>query len=203
MAFLVGEGKMEEKEVKQVESLPQAMEESMEEVPGIFITKETISNMEMERILVAGFAVLDILQRTRLSQAAQEETIDKLVDRTPNFIKLKTEVRMDKIKAALTEETVVEYLRHEGIIRKNVDMVEVGIDEEGSIVVTAFYTHVSREIRRAIKKQFDADMMAKAEQAVNILSGDNNLVDLAAARLKKLQEQGKNKKFTPKFKRRK
>src|SRR4051812_11366303 len=102
----------------------------VQEVPGIFISKETISNMDMERIMVAGFAVVDIVQRTRLSKSAQEEAVDKLVDRTPNFMKLKSEVRIEKIKAVLTEETVVEYLRHEGIIRKNVDMVEVGVDEE-------------------------------------------------------------------------
>jgi hypothetical protein len=171
---------MDEKEVKELE-LPEAIQE-MEEVPGIFITKDTISNMDMERILV---------QRTRLSRAAQEEAVDKLVDRTPNFLKLKDEVRIEKIKAVLTQETVVEYLRHEGIIRKNVDMVEVGVDEEGSVVVTAFYTKMNREMRRAIQKQFTADQVAKAEQAVNILAGDDNLVDLAAARLKKMSEQGK------------
>lgn len=196
---------MEEKEVSKVVSLPKAMEEiqeEVEEVPGIFITKETVSNMDMERILVAGFAVMDILQRTKLSQRTQEEAVDKLVDRTPNFLKLKPEVRVEKIKMVLTEETVIEYLRHEGIIRKNVDMVEVGVDEEGSVVVTAFYTHVPRTIRRAIKKQFDADMMAKAEAAVNILAGDDKLVDLAAARLKKLTEESKTGRLPKKFKRR-
>jgi hypothetical protein len=168
------------------------------EMPGIFISKETISNMEMERIMVAGFAVVDILSRTQLSQSAQEEAIDKLVDRTPNFIKLKPEVAVEKIKMVLTQETVIEYLRHQDIIRKNADMVEVGVDKEGSLVVTAFYTKLSRDVRRALKKQYDAKDMAKAEAAINILEGEDNLVSLAAARLKKLQESGKK---TPKPKR--
>ena len=189
---------MNEKEglVNEEISLPGALpaDEEPEEIPGIFISHETISNMDMDRIMVAGFAVMDILQRTRLSQRAQEEAIDKLVDRTPNWLRLKDEVRIEKIKSTLTQETVLEYLRHEGIVRKNVDMVEVGVDEEGSVVITAFYTKVSRDIRRAIKKQYDADMMAKAEAAINILEGDSNLVDLAAARLKRLQEQGKKPK---------
>lgn len=189
---------MDEKEVKEL-ALPEAIAE-LEEVPGIFITKDTISNMDMERILVAGFAVVDIIQRTKLSRSAQEEAVDKLVDRTPNFLKLKEEVRIDKIKAVLTQETVVEYLRHEGLIRKNVDMVEVGVDEEGSVVVTAFYTKMNRELRRAIKKQYDAEQMAKAEAAFNILEQQGNLVDLATARLKKMQEQGVKSKS--KFKKR-
>lgn len=183
----MGNNEVEKNEIKP----PEGIKEDAYEIPGIFITKETVSNMDMERILVAGFAVVDIIQRTKLLQAAQEETVDKLVDRTPNWLKLDSDVRVEKIKAALTEETVVEYLRHEGIIRDKVDMVEVGIDEEGSVIVTAFYTHVSREIRRAIKKQYDADSVAKAEQAINILAGDDKLIDLAAARLKRLQEQGK------------
>lgn len=176
---------------KELVPAPEAMKPYEDvEMPGIFISKETISNMEMERIMVAGFAVVDILSRTQLSQAAQEEAIDKLVDRTPNFIKLKPEVAVEKIKMVLTQETVIEYLRHQDIIRKNSDMVEVGVDEEGSLVVTAFYTKLSRDVRRALKKQYDAKDMAKAEAAINILEGEDNLVSLAAARLKKIQEGG-------------
>jgi hypothetical protein len=191
MAISLGEIQMD-KDVNQVE-LPKAMQEQeQEEVTGIIITKDRVSNMDMERIMVAGFAVVDILQRTRLSQSAQEEAVDRLVDRTPNFLKLKEEERVEKIKAVLIQETVIEYLRHEGIIREKVDMVDSGVDEEGSVVVTAYYTHVSREIRRALKKQYDEDQMRKAEAAINILQGDDKLVDLAAARLRKMQAQAQS-----------
>lgn len=162
-----------------------------QEVPGIFITKEKVHNMDVERILVAGFAIKDILERTKLTVKAQEEAVDRLVERTPMFFSMEPEEVHEKIKIALTEETVVEYLRHEGIIRKKADMVEVGVDKEGSLVVTAFYTNVPREIRRAIQKQVSKKEMARMDKAVNILSGDNNLIDLAQKKLEKLKKEGK------------
>jgi len=170
-----------------------------EEVPGIFITKETISNMEKERILVAGFAVVDILARTKLSIEAQDEAVDKLAARTPYLFQMEPTQIHEKIKVALTQETVIEYLRHEGIIRKEVDMVEAGIDEEGSVVVTAFYTKVSREIRRAIQKNMKPEDMERMEQAINLLDQDVNLVEAAAKKL----EAMKNKPKVVPFKKRK
>jgi hypothetical protein len=170
------------------------------EVVGIVITKETIANMEKERILVADFAIVDILQRTKLSQKAQEDAVDRLVDRTLNWMKLKEEVRIDKIKTVLTEETVIEYLRHEGIIRKDADMVEAGVDKEGSIVVTVFYTKVPRAIRRAIAKETNEKKVREMETTLNILDQDMDLVQAAAAKLASLKQPQKVVPFKPRRK---
>ena len=156
--------------------------------------------MEKERILVADFAIVDILQRTQLSQKAQEDAVDRLVDRTLNWMKLKEEVRMNKIKTVLTEETVIEYLRHEGIIRKDADMVEAGVDKEGSIVVTVFYTRVPRAIRRAIAKETNEKKVREMETALNILDEDMDLVQAAAAKLASLKAPQKVVPFKPRRK---
>lgn len=167
---------------------PAAMEaEPKERIAGIFIQKETIQNMDMERIYVANFVVAEIVKHFVLVPALQMEAVDKLVDRTPNWMEIDEHKQVEMIKAVLAQEAVIEYLRQEGHIRKNVDMVETGIDEEGSYVVTAFYTQMNREMKRMLKNKMSKKDQDRLEAAVNILDGNENLIDLAAAKLKKMQ----------------
>ncbi|MDK2600627.1 hypothetical protein QO179_24345 [Bacillus stercoris] len=168
-------------------------EKEFEGLSGIFIAEYQMSNMKLERIVVSNPAIVAILEVTKLQKEAQEEAVFNLVDRTENWLELEEEVRIDKIKAVLTQETVIEYLRSKDVIRAQCDLVQVGIDQEGSIVVEAYYTEMNREQRRAMKNAMSKKQRENLASAVNILSGNDNLVDLAAKKLEKLKKKGKVK----------
>jgi hypothetical protein len=106
---------------------------------------------------------------------------------------IEPDVQIDRIKTALTQESVIEYLKVQGTIRKGCDMVDVGIDQEGSIVIEAFYTTLNREQRRLINKAVPKEQKEKMKEAVNIFSGNDNLVDLAAKKLEKMQKAASKK----------
>lgn len=161
--------------------------------PGIYVAEYQMSNMDVERIVVSNPAILEILKRVQLSAKEQEEAVNLLVDRTANWYDLETEQQVSKIKACLTQETVIEFLKQQGTIRPKCDMVQIGIDEEGSVVVEAYYTNLNREQRRAVDKALPEGYKERMAEAVNILSGDDKLIDLAAKKLEKLQKTGKIK----------
>jgi hypothetical protein len=170
--------------------------EFKELMSGIFIDEHTMNNMDMHRIVVSDYAIQSILKTTKLSLKAQEEAVQGLVDRTPNWETLGADedatyaIQIDKIKTILTQETVLEYLIHDGVITKKVDTVEIGIDPEGSVVVEAYYTNLNRESRRKAAKKTTPVQKAAMERAVNILGSNDNLLDLAAKKLEKLKQQG-------------
>ena len=170
-------------------------EKEFKGMSGIFIAEYQMNNMKMERIVVSNPAILAILKITKLSEAAQEQAVMDLVARTPDWLDLESEVQVEKIKAVLTQETVIEYLRDKEVIRPQCDMVQTGIDIEGSIVIEAYYTTLNREQRRAINKAMSEAEKKNMKEAVNILSGNDKLIDLAAAKLKKLKESAKGKKI--------
>lgn len=173
-------------------------EKEFEGLSGIFIAEYQMNNMKLERIVVSGPAIVAILKVAKLSKEAQESAVFALVDRTPEWSDLDTEIQVERMKAVLTQETVIEYLASESVIRPKCDMVQTGIDEEGSIVIEAYYTELNREQRRAIDKAMTEKQKEDMAKAVNILSSDNNLIDLAAAKLKKLQDKGKTVGRLPK-----
>lgn len=155
------------------------------EIPGIYISEHKMNNMDMERIVVSNPATKRILDITRLPEKLQEKAVNDLVDRTLNWLELEPEEQTEKIKVVLTIETVFEYLKEKDIIRKNADVGELGIDEEGSVVITVYYTNLSREMRRAGMRNMSKKEHEKMRRAVNILGGNENLIDLAAKRLEK------------------
>jgi hypothetical protein len=165
---------------------------------GIYIAEFEMSNMKMERIVVSNPAIIRILELIQLSVEEQEVAVNELVDRTPNWLELDEDedvteqLQMEKIKACLTQETVVEYLLQEGIVRPKCDTVQLGIDEEGSIVVEAYYVQLNREQRRAAETSMTDEQKKGMVDAVNIL-GEDNIVDLAKKKFEKLQEEGKIK----------
>ena len=158
-----------------------------EGVSGIFIAEYQMNNMKLERIVVSNPAILAILKVTQLSKEAQEEAVMQLVARTPEWLSIEPEEQIARIKAVLTQESIIEFLKEKEVIRKDCDVVETGIDIEGSVVIEAYYTQLNREQRRAIDKSMSEQEKEKLAEAVNILSGNDNLVDLAAAKLKKIQ----------------
>lgn len=170
-------------------------EKEFEGMSGIFIAEYQMNNMKMERIVVSGPAIVAILKVTQLSVAAQEEAVMSLVDRVPEWNDIEPEEQVDRIKAVLTQESVIEYLKAKEVITSNCNMVQTGIDVEGSIVIEAYYTTLNREQRRAIEKSMTDKQKQDMAQAVNILSSNDNLIDMAAAKLKRMQEAVKGKKI--------
>lgn len=170
-------------------------EKEFEGMNGIFITEHEMSNMKVERIVVSNPAILAILKVTLLPEQAQEQAVYDLVDRTPEWDDLDVEDQVAKMKAILTQETVIEYLKAKEVIRPKCDVVQTGIDEEGSIVIEAYYVSLNREQRRMMDKVIPEAEKQKMVEAVNILSGNDNLIDMAAKRLEKLKEEGKVYKF--------
>lgn len=162
--------------------------QEQKEVLGIFITKNEISNLNVEYIHVTDFAIQTILKTIRLNQEAQQEVIDKMVDRTPNYFQLDPEVQVSKIQTTLTIETVVEYLRLHEYIREGIDMIEVGIDQEGSIVVSAFYVEKTETLEKVFNEEMSEEQINELEKQVNILDGSINIYEEAKKRVEKMKK---------------
>jgi hypothetical protein len=166
-------------------------EKEFEGMSGIFIAEYDMANMKMERIVVSNPAILAILKVVKLPEAAQEKAVYDLVDRTPEWNKLDTEVQVAKIKAILTQESVIEFLKAKEVIRPKCDVVQTGIDIEGSIVIEAYYVSLNREQRRLIDKTHSEAEKQRLAEAVNIMGSNDNLIDMAKARMEKLAKEGK------------
>lgn len=158
------------------------------EMLGILITKNEVSNMNMEYIHVANFAIETILKTIRLNESAQIEAVHKLVDRTPNWMELEPEEQSYKIKTVLTIETVIEYLRLENYIREDIDMIEVGIDPEGTIIVSAFYIKKNEITDKVFKEQYTEEQIEQMEKQLNILDGSINIYEEAKKRVEQMKK---------------
>lgn len=159
------------------------------EVLGIFITKQQIANMKLEHIHVSDFAIQTILKTVHLNAEAQEEIVDKLVDRTPNWRALEPEEQINKIKTVLTQETVIEYLRLNEQIRPEVDMLEVGIDVEGSIIVSAYYIEKNELTEKVLKEnEMTEEQVEQLEREINILDGSINIYEEAKKKLEQMKK---------------
>lgn len=164
--------------------------EAKEIMPGIYqVVYPPMANMTLERIVVSNPAIIEILKMTHITKAEQEAAVDALVARTLDWYNLSTEVQFAKIKSVLTMESVIEYLRSIETLRAQCDVLEVGVDPEGSIVVEAYYTTMNREQRRAAEAAMSDADKTKLEEATNmfgVFNEDNKLIDLAKAKLEKL-----------------
>lgn len=166
------------------------------EILGIIITKETVGNMNLEHIHVSNGAIQLILKSIKLNEEAQLEIVDKLVDRSPNWSTLSQEEQINKIKTILTQETVIEYLRFNGDIRQDVNMLEAGIDKEGSIIVTAFYIKDDEQIEKVLYPELTEEQVNAMEREINILSNDMNLLEVAQKQLNEKIQKGEIIDFT-------
>lgn len=165
-------------------------------MPGIYLVEyPKMANMTMERIVVSNPAILEILKIIQLTKKEQEEAVDELVARTPDWVDLEPEDQISKIKSVLTMESVIEYLRSIETIRPQADFVENGIDQEGSVVVTVYYTNLNREQRRIIDQTLTDEQKEKMKKDVgqlDVLMQQGNIIDLAKKKLEKMaQAKGK------------
>jgi len=162
-----------------------------QEVLGIIIQEQEVGNMKINHIHVSDFAIQTILKTISLSEKAQFEAVDKLVDRTPEWTSLKQEVQMDRIKIILTQETVIEYLRYNEDIKEDVSMIETGIDEEGSIIVTAYYIQEDEATNNILGQDpLTEEQVNEMERSFNVVTSQINVVEEAKKRLEQMK-QGK------------
>lgn len=115
----------------------------------IFRSNASHANMKVERFVVPQNSTLIILDIFKLDKDKQERAINKLVDRTPDWLQMTTESQVNLIKLTLSQESVVYYLYETGTIRKDCSMYENSVDENGNIVIDAFYIeakHTKEEI---------------------------------------------------------
>lgn len=154
---------------------------------GIFMTEHEMQNMKMERFVVSNEAIIGILKKVQLTKDEQEEAVDMLVHRTPEWNDLDTEDQIQRIKAVLTTETVLIYLQARKYLRANLDLVELGIDQEGSIVVYAFYMGTNRAKRRAMEKKYGEEGVKEIVESTNFLGGQN-IIDLAKKKMERMQK---------------
>src|SRR5690606_7340150 len=84
----------QEKELQQIEI------KQYEE--GIFMTEHEMANMKMERFVVSNAAIIEILKKVQLTKQEQEEAVDMLVHRTPEWNDLETDDQIQRIKSVLT-----------------------------------------------------------------------------------------------------
>ncbi|BCO16090.1 hypothetical protein_gp037 [Bacillus phage vB_BceM_WH1] len=164
----------------------QNKEVAVTEVPGIYLSSHNMSNMVMQRIVVSNPAILKVLEIGRLTEKAQQQAVQDLVARTPEWLDLSTEVQIEKIKTVLTQESVIAYLQKEKVIKDNVDTIEVGIDPEGSVVIEACYVQMNREQRRNMMKNTSKKEQEELKSVVNALGGEN-IIDLAQRKLDRMK----------------
>lgn len=157
------------------------------EVLGIFITKNEISNLNIEHIHVTDYAIQTILKTVRLNEEVQKEVVDKMVDRTPDFFTLSHEEQVNKIKTVLTFETVIEYLRLNDYIHEGIDMIETGIDNEGSIVVSAFYADNTEITDSIFANGMTEEEVNQMEKDFNVIDSSINIIEEAKKKMKSMK----------------
>lgn len=148
---------MKEKDNNVDNLVDQAVElyEKTGQIP-VFKTIEEYANMIKERFVVPQNMTAKILKDYLLDEELQKEAVNKLVDRTPHFLELSEEERIQEITAVLTLETVAYYLNDTGQIRPGSNMYENGFDENGNVILDVFYindTETQEEILRLQNKK--------------------------------------------------
>lgn len=135
----------------------------------VFKTTQKHANMTIDKFVVPQNMTMQIINDFDLDKGIQSDAINKLVDRTPNWLDLSEEDQKNEIKATLTLETVANYLYHMDFITDKCDMYENGFDKDGNVVLDAFYVENGKtlaEINRLRKKK--VKQKAKAEKIVSM-----------------------------------
>lgn len=119
----------------------------------IFRTRDVFGNMKKDRFVVPQPTTLVICNQYVLKKDSQTTTVNKLVDRTPNWLKMEKEDQLEAIKAALVLQTVAEYLKAKNMIQDSCTMFENGFDKDGNVVLDAFYVKENK-VKAGWEKEF-------------------------------------------------
>lgn len=168
-------------------------EKSFDGVSGIFVATYTMSNMEMDRFIISAAAVERIVHHTQIPRELQSEATANLVDRTPEWEDLDENTQYQKIITALTQETVKQFLIHQGYIEHS-DMMENGVDTEGSIILYNYRIQMSRADRRAQANKRGAKGRQAIAEQMNRVGRDGQQIELVKLAQAKMEEQESNGK---------
>lgn len=156
------------------------------ELLGLTTSTAKISNMSIETITVPDKVIQSVLKHIRLNQDAQDEVMDKLVDRTPGYFELHPEEQVAKVTTALTIETVIEFLRLTEYIREDVSMLENGISDESAIVITAYYIRDHEVTNKVFADEMTEEQVNQMEREINLFNSEVDIYEEAKKRLAKM-----------------
>jgi len=123
--------------IPQIEDLSNIAFMIGEDAP-VLLNKYKVSNMDVEAYIVPEYTVLKILEMYHLPQDKQMQAINDLVDREVDWLDYDDDMQLNKIKKALIDETVFNYL-NETLFESGYTQVTVALDAEGSIIIELFY----------------------------------------------------------------
>lgn len=159
-------------------------------VLGVSVKRQRVGNLKIEHFTVNDPTAQSIVQNLTLKTEVQEDTIDKLVDRNADWLTLEELEQVNKIKAALLQETVIEYLRlNDYIVDDKLQTIEVGIDDNLNTIVSAIY--MEEDIAKGIQED---SLMSKeeAEHIESVFNITDNSIDIIAEAKKRIEEKKKS-----------
>lgn len=136
----------------------------------IFRTRDNFSNMRKDRFVIPQPTTLFICENYVLKKDSQATTVNKLVDRTPDWMEMEEEDQLEAIKAALVLQTVAEYLNTKNMIQSNCTMFENGFDKDGNVILDAFYIKENK-VKAGWEKEFqqkETDKTVETEKLATI-----------------------------------
>jgi len=123
--------------IEDLQNIAFAVTDGTNESP-VFLNKYKVQNMDVECYIVPDATITMILGMHQLTQEQQLQAMNDLVDRELEWLDYDEDVQMDKIKKALIDETVFDYL-NKVLFESGYTQVTVALDAEGSIIIELFY----------------------------------------------------------------
>lgn len=150
---------MKKKKVANLEKLQKEFNPEGNKLP-IFRSSDTYANMRKERFTVPLQTAEYISKAYKLTQQRMSDAVNKLVDRTPHWLEMDEDEQKEEIRAILLLETVAYYLYDNNSIQSSCNMYENGFDENGNIILDAFYVKEKSPVtKEAVDSLFKKDMI--------------------------------------------
>lgn len=103
----------------------------------ILVSHSKVKNMKVKELIINHSIVENILNTVVLTEEAQSEALDALIDRNPNWLELKLETQKALIYKEMKETTILTYLNANNYL-PNVDSCSIAVNEDGDYYITAF-----------------------------------------------------------------
>lgn len=110
----------------------------------ILVSHSKVKNMKVKELIINHSIVDNILNTVILTEEAQLEALDALIERNPNWLELKIETQKALIYKEMKEVTILTYLNANNYL-PNVDSCSVAVNEDGDYYITAFSYENTKE----------------------------------------------------------
>lgn len=154
------------KKVANLEKLQKEFNPEGNKLP-IFRSSDTYANMRKERFTVPLQTAEYISKAYKLTQERMSDAVNKLVDRTPHWLEMDEDEQKEEIRAILLLEAVAYYLYDNNSIQSSCNMYENGFDENGNIILDAFYVKEKSPVtKEAVDSLFKKDMIKTEDNVI-------------------------------------